>query len=168
MAYTAPTPRSTGDLITASIYNTDIVDNIAALKSPPTGAHTVNEASDLVTNSTTFTNIDADLSLAITTTGGDVIVHFECYGGSTAGGVRMYLDFTVDGTRHAGDDGISETMAATLAPMSFTRIVQGLSAGLHTFVMQWKSSAASNVTIYAGAGTANTDLHPQFWVREMS
>ena len=31
MAYTAPTTRSTSDLITASIWNTDMVDNIAFL-----------------------------------------------------------------------------------------------------------------------------------------
>lgn len=31
MAYTAPTLRSTGDLITASIYNTDLVNNILAM-----------------------------------------------------------------------------------------------------------------------------------------
>lgn len=33
MAYTAPTIRATGDLITASIYNTDIVNNIIYLNS---------------------------------------------------------------------------------------------------------------------------------------
>jgi len=33
MAWTTPTSRSTGDLITASIYNTDIVDNLNYLKS---------------------------------------------------------------------------------------------------------------------------------------
>lgn len=32
MAYTAPTTRSTSDFITASIWNTDLVDNIAYLK----------------------------------------------------------------------------------------------------------------------------------------
>lgn len=35
MAYTVPTTRATGDLITAAIYNTDIVDNIAWLGDPP-------------------------------------------------------------------------------------------------------------------------------------
>ena len=33
MAYTAPTTRSTGDLITSTIWNTDMVDNIVYLKS---------------------------------------------------------------------------------------------------------------------------------------
>lgn len=33
MAYTAPTTRTTGDLITASIWNTDLTDNIAYLYS---------------------------------------------------------------------------------------------------------------------------------------
>lgn len=32
MAWTAPTTRSTGDLITASIWNTDLTDNLSYLK----------------------------------------------------------------------------------------------------------------------------------------
>ncbi len=32
MAWTTPTSRSTGDLITAGIYNTDLVDNLTYLK----------------------------------------------------------------------------------------------------------------------------------------
>lgn len=32
MAWTAPTTRATGDLITASIWNTDLTDNLAYLK----------------------------------------------------------------------------------------------------------------------------------------
>lgn len=36
MAYTAPTTRSTSDLITASIWNTDLVNNISYLANPPT------------------------------------------------------------------------------------------------------------------------------------
>ncbi len=35
MAWTAPTTRSTSDLITASIWNTDLVDNLAYLKGTP-------------------------------------------------------------------------------------------------------------------------------------
>src|SRR5262245_7924090 len=35
MGYTTPTTHSTGDLITASIWNTDLVDNIKFLANPP-------------------------------------------------------------------------------------------------------------------------------------
>jgi len=35
MGYTAPTTRSTGNLITASIWNTDLVNNILFLANPP-------------------------------------------------------------------------------------------------------------------------------------
>lgn len=35
MAYTAPTTRATSELITASIWNTDLVNNIAFLANPP-------------------------------------------------------------------------------------------------------------------------------------
>lgn len=35
MAYTAPTTRATGNLVTASIWNTDLVENIKFLANPP-------------------------------------------------------------------------------------------------------------------------------------
>lgn len=35
MAYTAPTTRATDDLITAAIFNTDLVNNISFLANPP-------------------------------------------------------------------------------------------------------------------------------------
>ena len=34
--YTAPTTRSSGDLVTAAIWNTDLVENIKYLKDTPT------------------------------------------------------------------------------------------------------------------------------------
>lgn len=35
MAYTVPTPRTTGELITAAVWNTDLVDNIVFLRGSP-------------------------------------------------------------------------------------------------------------------------------------
>lgn len=46
MPYTNPTTRSTGDVITAAQWNTDLVDNIRTLYSPPRCAlyHSVNQS----------------------------------------------------------------------------------------------------------------------------
>ncbi len=57
MAFTTPTTRSTGDLITASIWNTDMVDNIAFLKGQ---AGTIDIESSLVSD----TDITDDLGTA--------------------------------------------------------------------------------------------------------
>lgn len=169
MAWTAPTTRTTGTLITASIWNTDLVDNLSALKSPPTDTYTANEGSDYSTTSATFVNVDGtNLSHSITTTGGDVIIHF--HGNCTSGSGVLALNVTVDGSLTAGDDGIIAKQSLTSSPpgipITFTRLVQGLSAASHTFNLQYKVSSGTGV-IYAGAGTGSSDLHPQFWVREV-
>lgn len=171
MAWTTPRTWVTGELVTATIMNTHIRDNLNALKAPPTDSHVVNEASDYTTTSTSFVDVDAtDLALTITTTGGDVLVHFHGSVYRNGGSSRMvFLDVDVDGARTAGDDGIVATMADTdLKPhaIGFTRYISGLSAGSHTFKLQWKVDGAALMS--SGAGTANNDLHPQFWVREVS
>ena len=52
MAYTAPTTRSTGNLITAANWNTDLVDNIAFLANPPS-CRVYNSAAISITTSGT-------------------------------------------------------------------------------------------------------------------
>jgi hypothetical protein len=81
---------------------------------------------------------------------------------------RVNLDLDVDGVRHAGDDGLTRIDTIT-APVSFVRLIRGLTPGSHTFRLQWRVSSGANATLYAGAGTSpQLDLHPQFWVREVS
>lgn len=171
MAWTAPTTQTTGTLITASVWNTDLTDNLAELKDPPSDNYELNEGSNYTTSSTTFVDIDGtNLALTLTTNGGDVMVSFH---GSilVTGAYLAYLDVDVDGARDAGDDGmlLYELFNARAKPMVFTRLITGLAAGSHTFTLQWKvSSGAAVATLYAGAGTANYDVHPQFWAREVS
>lgn len=169
MAWTTPKENwVAGDAVTATLLN-NIGGNLATLKDPATSSFVLNQGADLTTTSTSFVNADAtNLSLTITTTGGDVFVGFHA--NFTTGG-NTYLDVTVDGVRTAGDDGIVAIQGAGSTapgrPMSFVRLITGLSAGSHTFNLQWKTSTGTS-TMHAGAGTANADLHPQFWVREIS
>ena len=121
MAWIAPTTRTTGELITAAIWNVDVVDNLLALKSPPTDTYTLNEGANYTTTSVTFVDVDAvNLALTITTTGGAVLVHFDAYMFGSGG--RAYLDFVVDGVRHAGDDGLAQVSSSS-EMVSFTRLV---------------------------------------------
>lgn len=162
------TPKTwTSEPLTSLDLNTQLRDNLEALKDPPTASYTLNETSNYTTTSTAFVDIDATrLALTITTSGGDVMAHFHGVIGAAAG--RVNLDLDVDGVRHAGDDGLTRLDTIT-APVSFTRLIRGLSAGTHTFRLQWRVSSGANATLYAGAGTApQFDLHPQFWVREVS
>ena len=160
MAWTTPkTNWTTGELVAASDMN-NIGENLAALKQPATAVYTT--TADVQINSGTFVDVDSDnLNLTITTTGGDVLVHFH---GSVHLGRRegVYFDVDVDGTRQGGVDGIlrsyfyADKSGDVYEAMSFNRLIQNLSAGSHTFKLQWKTRGS--ILLKTGA---------QFWVREI-
>lgn len=159
MVYTAP--RTWIDEISdAADFNVDIRDNQLALKAPPTDDYTV--AALTTIGGATFVDFDStNLSLSITTTGGDVMIGFI---GTFDGGLG-YLDVLVDGTtRLGGSNGIAIIgQNANDNFMSICRIVHGLSAGAHTFTLQGRT-----ITGVISIGSALLTVHPQFWVREMS
>ena len=120
--------------------------------------------SNYTTTSATFVDIDATgLGATITTTGGDVIVHFD--GHIFASGGNVSIEILVDGAVYATDDGVVRVPTSLSAHTSFTRKIGSLAAGSHTFKLQWKISAGT-ATLYTGQTTILT--HPQFWVAEIS
>ena len=155
-----------------SITNSDITDEREFTDAPKASAsYTCDETADYQTTSTAFVDVDSTkLSLTITTNGGDVLVHFDGVARHRANGHYVYFDVEVDGSPLGGDDGLVMTSDNQALTVSFTRLVTGLSAGSHTFTLQWKTDYADPTyypILYAGAGTSNFDVHPQFWVREM-
>jgi len=160
-----PITWTVGQLVTATNLNEQLRDNLEFLKTPPTALYNVNQASDYTTTSTTFVDVDAtNLLLTIATAGGDVLIVFMGYGGGTS---RLYFDIAIDGVRMAGDDGFLSAVNAVNTPITLVALKQGLSAGSHTFKLQWKVNSGTG-TLYAGAGTSGFDVHPQFFVREVS
>jgi hypothetical protein len=166
MAWTTP-KTWTSEPLTSLDLNTHLRDNLEALKDPPGTSYVLNESANYYTTSTSFVDVDGSkLALTISTGGGDVMVHF--HGVVAAASGRVNFDLDVDGVRVAGDDGITRLDTIT-APVSFTRLISGLAAGAHTFRLQWRVSSGGSATLYAGAGsTVQLDVHPQFWVREVS
>jgi hypothetical protein len=172
MAYTTvPTIADTD--ITASFMNTYVRDNQRAIKDPPSQNYESNEGANYTRTGSGFVNVDTDFNFSITTTGGDVLVSFIGNAICTSGGglpVVGYFDVLVDSTRiinnaNAGLAVIQNVM--TLCQFSY--LVTGLAAGVHTFNLQWSlADGVNTLTLYAGAGTGSYDLHPQFWVREIS
>lgn len=167
MAWTQPKTWSSEPL-TSSDLNTHLRDNLEALKDPASGDYTLNESSDYTTTSTTFVDVDAtNLSATLTTNGGDVFVFFAplvALGSSQV----IFFDLDVDGTRLGGDDGIVATVPAGIGiAIPIIAMVKGLAAGSHTIKLQWKVTSGTG-KLYAGAGTASGDVHPQFIVREVS
>ena len=155
MAWTTPkTDWATGELVTAEDMNA-VGENLAALKNLSTAAYTTTENIQLTSRD--FADVDSDnLNLTITTEGGDVLVHF--HGPVYVPRISAYFDVEVDGTRQGGDDGLGRVYGrdSLRTIVNFTCLIQGLSAGSHTFKLKCRTTAA-------------VDLGPsaQFWVREI-
>lgn len=175
MAYT--TPHTWNDeLVTNEQWTIELKDNFLALKDPPSQNYESNEGADYTKAGGTWANVDTDFNFSITTTGGDVWIQFMGFvsvGGTTPS--IAYIDVAVDGTRivnqaAAGLAVVLGSLAGIVGiPVTFSHMVTGLSAGIHTFNLQWATnSGIATATLYAGAGTAGYDCHPQFWVRELS
>lgn len=132
--------------------------------------YTTNEVGDYSTTSASFVDVDAtNLALTITTAGGDVDIWFTGTFKSTSA-LPFFLDVDVDGSPAAGDDGIIGCRMGSLntngsQPLSFIFRVAGLSAGSHTFKLQWRTTGGT-LTLHAGAGSTNGDVHTQFGVKE--
>ena len=156
MAWTTPkTDWATGELVTAEDMNA-VGENLAVLGNLAKASYLTTARYERYTND--YVDIDSDnLNLTITTTGGDVLVHFHGHlhasGGHT---LTTWFAFDVDGSRHTG-------MAAALVdwytvPICFTHLIEGLSAGPHTFKMQWRGQNNRGMRMQGGA---------HFWVREI-
>ncbi len=170
MAWTDPKTWVTQTVLTASDLNTEVRDNLNALKTPPKAQYEADEVSDHTRTGAGFADVDAtNFKHTIITTGGDVMVGFAGTVRSDTISAEVYFDVTVDGTPHAGDDGIlvvSQPAAGTALNGSFVIIITGLSAASHEFRLTWKTNGGI-VTMFAGAGSPGFDVHPQFWVREI-
>ena len=159
MAWTTPkTNWATGELVSAEDMNA-IGENLAALKQPATAEY-ITTAEIQGNTAGQFADVDSNnLNLTITTAGGDVLVHFEGVLQSVRSDLHTnnLFDFDVDGNRQGREDGLTRAYVTnTRIKQNFTRLIRNLSAGSHTFKLQWQNSR--NVKIYPGA---------QFWVREI-
>lgn len=160
------TPRTwtTGELVTKTIMDAHVRDQLNALKTPANAHSVIDEGVDYSTTSTSFINIDGtDLLHTITTAGGTLYATFTGNVYVVATATRAYFDIIIDGTtRIGGDDGLV-VMEITTNPRLVCLMTQitGLSAASHTIAVQWKANAGT-IGMYAGAGTASFDVHPRF------
>lgn len=171
------TPRTwtPGEIVTAALLNAELRDHLNTLKDPPTAHFEADQLADYTTTSTSFTDVDAtggNFNLSIETTGGDVLVGFI---GSirvltSSGDDFLWLNVLVDTTDVAADDGVLVYSPSNndVAVISFVYLVTDLSAGTHSFKLRWRVNSGRTGVLYAGAGTASLNIHPQFWIREVS
>jgi hypothetical protein len=133
--------------------------------------YVANEVSNYSTTSTSFVPIDAtNLALTIISNGQNSFqAGFFGFFEQDVGG-QAHLDIELNGVRIGGDDGLMRGPAFAQSndySLPFTYLLGKLPPGTHDFVLQWKV-AAQTATLLAGAGTSTKDMHPQFWVREVS
>lgn len=65
MAWTAPTTRATGDFITASIWNTDVVDNLSYLKTEADKLDDISVSSPSRAIATTYQNTSGKVMIVV-------------------------------------------------------------------------------------------------------
>jgi hypothetical protein len=175
MVWTPP-KTWTSEPLTSVDLNRELRDNLDFLKNPPTAHYTPDETNDYTTINNQFHQVDSNnLSLQLTTYGGALMVGFYGvfslnYASSSA---RVQVDIEVNGVRQGGSDGLAGIHLPVNAnhnfTLSFVRLVTGLSSGqLHTVNLVWRRRGGGTATLFAGAGTSETDYKPQFWAREVS
>jgi hypothetical protein len=180
MGWTEP-KTWTNEPIIATDLNTHIRDNLEALKDPPFESSIIDKVANYTTASGTFTNVDTldtigELRLDITTHGGDL---FVCFNGMVTIGTDatgVLFNISLNGTAYFADDGITglfrsaSSVGNARIPISFTVPIlkADVPAGSHTIRLMWRTTGGATATLYAGAATAGADIHPTFWVREIS
>jgi len=129
MAWVTPTNVATGDVLTASKWNQDVVANTIALRGDWAQSRS---SSNYTLNNTSWTDVDTGLDLTLAAAAGDVIeVGLSALAGSDA--VDGYLD--------------AVTVVSGTATNSFAT-GGTLPSGSHQGVMAWRGS--SNTTASLG------------------
>lgn len=138
MAWTTPKDWTTGELVTAGLLDVHLKNNLNWLKNPPKVIY--NNSCAYFTTSTDFVTVDNDLSLNLTTVGGDILIqvaatiYFDATYGADNVQFRLYTDnatpsITWPVGRGSWDD-------ARVNVSFFANRIEP--AGSHNFKLQWR------------------------------
>jgi hypothetical protein len=143
--WTAPRTWTTGEVVTSTLMNTHLRDNLEHLKArvdAPMPAASALSAASYSTSSTSFLDMDSSgLSLSLTTSGGPVLLGFSGSVSASTGGVDCYFDLLIDGVRMGGTStGSAHLTTGTAGEHSALHFIglRGLAAGAHTIRLQWR------------------------------
>lgn len=169
MAWTTP-KTWTSEPLTSGDLNVQLRDNQNYLKDrmDSGGSFIAQGPSNYTTTSTSFVNVDAaNLSLTLSTHGGDVLLGFTAAVYSQANGAKVYFNVAVDSVDYFAGNGITQLTILDSGdvrrhkPLCLVVLIPGLSAGSHTFTLRWKTSNRNTAVIEAA------NLRPQFWIQEL-
>lgn len=138
MAWTTPRSWSTGELVTASMMNVHVRDNLNYLLSR-TLFYVIEATSTYTTTSTTYTAVNAAFNQTVTTSGGTVAIMISGTLSHSAGAVAMAIGVSVDGAAPTNYNVFysGNTNADHRGVFSHMIYITGLSAASHTFNLRW-------------------------------
>jgi hypothetical protein len=168
MAWTTPKTWAVDELVTATLLNTHLRDNLNYLLGGRVQNSILRDNSgNYTTTSTSFTDVDAtNLAITLALKGSRALVGFGGVVGHTSGGGWAAFDIDVGGTRHgngftyglvrvATDDGGVST------GFSYVTLITGLS-GSTTFKLQWRTGSGT-----ASLWSQSSTVPVAFWAVEI-
>lgn len=149
MAWTDIPDKSTGDQMDETWYDTHFKANMEYLLSPSHEAIVRNNSGNYSTTSTSFVDVDAtNLAVTLTTYGGPVLIAISALVYNTTSGNAVYLDVDIDGTRYGNSYSCGllrfiSPSASAEQPAVLCFLIKNLTAGSHTFKLQWCTAAGT-------------------------
>lgn len=139
---------NSGSAVNFSSGTKDVFLTVAAEQFSTVTGQCERSAGNLTTTSTSFVDVDAtNLSLTMTTRARRCRVTVLAVGYILAANT-LCLDITVDSTRQGDNLGLVFTNSTIPVPLCFSYITGVLSAGSHTFRLQWKVTGSTG-NLYA-------------------
>lgn len=119
----------------------------------PAASRVVLSAGTITTTSTSLTDLTG-ATVTITTGTNPVLVSQAAAGEHSAGDGTLFFNIDVDGSLELGTGGLDWQAYSATADVncSFSHLVTGLSAGSHTFKIQWKTPSGT-ASVFASAAT---------------
>lgn len=107
-------------------------------------------SADLTTSSASFADLGANFTVASLDCSGNP-VHITLYAGrQTTAAATVQFDLLIDGVSVRG--GTAIWIGTTNTPVHLTWVADGLTAGTHSFKIQWKSASAALSTLFSANG----------------
>lgn len=152
--WTANRTWTAGELITASLLNTYIRDNLDWIKTPIAQKVTTG-----FINSASATYVDVtNMTTTITTVGGGVDVLIRCTLGQS-GAATNVLQLMVDGVSECILGTWVSPAGASYIPVSFVHHIGAMSAGSHTIKVQVKTNAGSILVVQTGTAVGDSLIY---------
>lgn len=141
MSWTTPRTWVTGELVTASIMNTHVRDNLGALQ-PQSAQVSTSETS----TSTSYTNLATSGPAVTLTTGTQALLSISATGSNNTSNASIYMSYAVSGASTvSASDSTALIISSYTGGIGFSGsavyLLSGLTAGSNTFTAKYKVSS---------------------------